>query len=50
MFHPTIFRKISTFNKLHFCTCASKNKLKLTLFRDSLLMIPVILDKNKMLP
>ena len=50
MFHPAIFWKISTSNKFHFYTCASKHKLKLTLFHDSLLMILVRLDKNKMLP
>ena len=50
MFHPAIFWKISTSNKFHFYNCASQHKLKLTLFYDSLLMILVRLDKNKMLP
>ena len=35
--NPTfkIYWKLSTSNKLHFLTCASEHKLKLTLFHDS---------------
>ena len=54
MFHPTIllenllsktYWKISTSTKFHFQTWASKHKLKLTLFHDSLLMVPIKLNK-----